>query len=149
MLTCRPVAAPSRYPERPHPVTSPPPLEPRFTKPGVREPAAQPSTDHAATFALLIVAALAALVAGFLLLLTLAFITDCRPAAGCSFTRSKRSMQAGQTLVFTSLTVGFALCTWRMAQKRTTWRIAVVTLAAVVLSGVMGFIAIAMSAGVV
>lgn len=104
--------------------------------------------DRAATVALLTVSVVAALIAGFLLLLTLAFITDCRPAAGCSFTRSKRSMQAGQTLVFTSLTVGVALCTWRMAQKRTAWRVAVITLAAVVLSGVMGFIAIATSAGV-
>lgn len=103
--------------------------------------------DRAATIALLTVTVIAAILATNLLLMAYASIDRCRPTVACGFEESKLSLLTGHALMLISLTLGIALCVWRIARERTAWWVALVTLGAIACSAAVGLVAFGFEAG--
>lgn len=119
--------------------------EPTSIPVGPNPPRAKPE-DLAATVSLLVISVLAAFFGAIMLLFSVAFIDHCPPET-CSLDAAWLSMNAGQAFMLLSLVVGIALSIWRLVKRKIAWRIALTTLVAVILSAVLGFVAVVISAG--
>lgn len=119
----------------------------RVSRPDAPTSRPEPAQDRAATIALMTVTVIAAILATNLLLMAYASIDRCRPTIACGFADSKLSLLVGHALMLISLTVGIALCVWRIARERTAWWVALVTLGAIACSAVVGLVAFGFEAG--